>query len=553
MADEPSPPLLRSPPFPGIPVAIAAVSAGAKVVDPPPDDVRDGARVGAVLAAVRQARVGGAFWARPATDRPGMVVRTRRADDRQRLARDAAPGARWIATEDDRPARRRPAADAVDPWSLLGPGTVLLAHGDDEWAAIGELAGADIRLLSPGRFGMPGEAAGVRRRRIAAHLLACRYRNPFSGRSCTLEETLALLALWRDLIAANHRIAAAAGMAWWKRAEIRRFLWAPRPVPLAFRSAPAAIRRAARQHDGVAVWPSRVPSRTGADAAARGVPLIQVEDGFIRSVGLGADLVPPLSVIADPLGIHYDPSRPSELERLIGDGDFPPSLIERAAALRARIVAGGVSKYGGAGDAVPPARRSDRRLVLVPGQVEDDRSVLLGGAGVAGNLDLLRRVRLAEPDAEIWFRPHPDVDAGHRRGGLRDADALAHVDRVVRGGSMAALLALVDAVHVLTSLTGFEALLRGREVACHGAPFFAGWGLTRDLAPAPDRRRRRVSLDELVAATLILYPRYLDPVTMLPCPAETLVSRLAGTSASRPGLLVRLRRLQGRLSRPRLR
>ncbi|WP_438827162.1 capsular polysaccharide export protein, LipB/KpsS family, partial [Sphingomonas bacterium] len=303
----------------------------------------------------------------------------------------------------------------------------------------------------------------------------------------------------------------------------------------------------------VAAWPSRIPAATLAQAARRGVPLVEVEDGFVRSVGLGANLVPPLSVTVDPIGIHYDPSRPSGLERLMEGGGFPPALIDRAAALRARIVAGGVSKYGGADDAPLPDRPggdgAGRRLVLVPGQVEDDRSVLLGGGAVTGNLDLIRRVRAAEPDAEIWFRPHPDVDAGHRRGGVRDAEALAHADKVVRGGSMAALLDRVDAVHVLTSLTGFEALLRGRAVTCHGVPFFAGWGLTRDLVPVPGRRRRQASLDELVAATLILYPRYLDPVTLLPCPAEVLVSRIVGTRVARPGLLVRLRRLQGRLLR----
>ena len=153
------------------------------------------------------------------------------------------------------------------------------------------------------------------------------------------------------------------------------------------------------------------------------------------------------------------------------------------------------------------------------------------------------------PTRKYGSGPIPDVDAGHRRGGVSDAQALRHVDQVVRGGGMASLLAVVDAVHVLTSLTGFEALLRGCEVVCHGMPFFAGWGLTRDLAPVPDRRCRRLGLDELVAATLILYPRYLDPVTMLPCPPEILVSRIAERPADRPGLLVRLRRLQGRMMR----
>jgi capsular polysaccharide export protein len=64
-------------------------------------------------------------------------------------------------------------------------------------------------------------------------------------------------------------------------------------------------------------------------------------------------------------------------------------------------------------------------------------------------------------------------------------------------------------MHVLTSLAGFEALLRGKAVTCHGQPFYAGWGLTTDRIPHP-RRQRTLQLDELVAATLILYPIYLS-------------------------------------------
>ena len=144
------------------------------------------------------------------------------------------------------------------------------------------------------------------------------------------------------------------------------------------------------------------------------------------------------------------------------------------------------------------------------------------------------------------------MDAGHRKGVVRDADALRHADRVVRGGSMARLLELVDAVQVLTSLTGFEALLRGREVTCHGMPFYAGWGLTRDLAPVSERRGRPLTLDQLVAAVLILYPRYLDPVTHLPCPPEILIHRMTdGSARNRLGWVTRIRQLQGRLMKGR--
>ena len=221
--------------------------------------------------------------------------------------------------------------------------------------------------------------------------------------------------------------------------------------------------------------------------------------------------------------------------------------------MRATILAAGISKYGSDAVHAFPPRQAGRRLVLVPGQVEDDMSVCLGGGGLSSNLELLRRARALEPQAEIWFRPHPDVNAGHRKGAVRDADALEHADRIVQGGGMAPLLDQVDAVHVLTSLTGFEALLRAREVTCHGTPFYAGWGLTRDFGTMPDRRGRQLTLDALIAAVLIVYPRYLDPVTGLPCAPEVLVRRISeGAAHNRLGWVTRLRQMHGRLMRQRI-
>ena len=204
------------------------------------------------------------------------------------------------------------------------------------------------------------------------------------------------------------------------------------------------------------------------------MPLVLVEDGFVRSVGLGSDLVPPASIVVDRQGMHFDPSGPSALEDILAHTRFAPDLLARARRLAQTIVAAGISKYAGGhsdgADDPLPQRIAGGRLVLVPGQVENDMSVLAGGGGLASNLELLRRVRALEPDAEIWWRPHPDVDAGHRKGAVADDAALAHADRIVRGGSIAPLLEMADAVHVLTSLTGFEALLRGCEVTCHGTP-----------------------------------------------------------------------------------
>jgi capsular polysaccharide export protein len=211
-------------------------------------------------------------------------------------------------------------------------------------------------------------------------------------------------------------------------------------------------------------------------------------------------------------------------------------------------VAAGLGKYEqGKVSLERPA--GDRRHVLVPGQVEDDRAVQSGGCGLVSNLELLKRARARAPDAYILYKPHPDVLAGHRRGAVPDRDCLQYADEIVGELSIGSLIDMVDEVHVNTSLAGFEALLRGKRVTTSGVPFYAGWGLTRDLGPVPSRRTATRTIDELVAATLLLYPRYLDPVTGLPCPAEVVVARLCNDEERHPGMLVGMRRLQGKLMR----
>ncbi len=545
-------PLLRSPPYLG-PAAAVSGSGGSDASLP-----ADSTLIERLFAVIRDARVGGAFWARPLSDkRPTIIVRARSATDAGTLAAGLShaegAAALWLLPKAASHAvPEEIVAGDIDPWSLLRPETMLVAHGDDEWAALAHIAQCPVRIASPGRFGAPGSAPAEIRQAVAAHLFGTAYRDPFTDGASDAETAVARLADWRRVMEANRGIVAACGIAWWKRHEIARFLATPERPLRFFLSERRAIRHAARQGGAVAVWPSRISAGMAQRAAAQGVPLVRVEDGFVRSVGLGSNLVPPSSITVDRQGIHYDPGRPSDLEAILAEGRFPAPLLERAERLRETILSAGISKYGGGGSHAFPERQPGRRLVLVPGQVEDDMSVRLGGAGLASNLELVRRTRTLEPDAEIWFRPHPDVDAGHRKGAVADEEALRFADRVVRGGSMARLLDRVDAVHVLTSLTGFEALLRGHAVTCHGVPFYAGWGLTRDLASVPERRGRPSSLAELVAAVLILYPRYLDPVTGLPCPPEILISRMTdGADHNRLGWVTRLRQMQGRLMKGR--
>ena len=101
----------------------------------------------------------------------------------------------------------------------------------------------------------------------------------------------------------------------------------------------------------------------------------------------------------------------------------------------------------------------------------------------------------------------------------------------------ASLLTQTDEVWTLTSLLGFEALLRNKVVVTFGAPFYAGWGLTRDLGTPPARRVAKPDLLDLFYATLIAYPLYFDPITRLPCPVEVVVERLNEPTRARQGAI----------------
>ncbi|WP_309391476.1 capsular polysaccharide export protein, LipB/KpsS family [Chelatococcus sambhunathii] len=321
----------------------------------------------------------------------------------------------------------------------------------------------------------------------------------------------------------------AVGLTSWKRPIATRFLDGPNGPP-AFLKSPLPAARAAKEASGrVVAWASRRIEAAEQAARAEGAPFGRLEDGFVRSVGLGAAFVPPLSLVMDESGIYYDPSRPSDLETILAAAEIPATLAERAARLRRRLVAESLTKYN-VGEASEPVVPPGRFGVLVPGQVEDDASILKGAGAVRTNRDLLAAVRERRPDAFIVYKPHPDVVAGYRIGAVADGDLRNLADAVVVGGSITALYDQCLAVETMTSLSGFEALLRGLDVATHGQPFYAGWGLTEDLAPHPRRGRHR-SLDELVAASLILYPLYCDPVSRLPCGPETALDRLVEQKA----------------------
>jgi capsular polysaccharide export protein len=256
------------------------------------------------------------------------------------------------------------------------------------------------------------------------------------------------------------------------------------------------------------------------------IPIYRVEDGFVRSVALGSDLTQPYSQVVDKRGIYFDATVPSDLEEILNSYDFSnaPELIDRAIRFQELILLNKISKYNA--DSNAPLDFSDlgKTVALVAGQVEDDASIQYGANGMT-NLELLQRVRENHPDRFIIFKPHPDVLSGNRVGAIPKEEALKYCDRVITDIGMASVLEAVDEVHTMTSLTGFEALVYGKKVYTYGMPFYAGWGLTTDMQTC-ERRKRKLTINELVAAAYLLYPRYISPKTNEYCEAEEVIREL---------------------------
>lgn len=252
-----------------------------------------------------------------------------------------------------------------------------------------------------------------------------------------------------------------------------------------------------------------------------------MEDGFVRSNGLGATLLEPLSVVIDKQGIYYDATNPSDLETYLQHCEqLNDEQSLRVQKLHTSLLNNKVSKYN-VGNKIKSGKpnwlknlvTSKKEKILIVGQVEDDLSIKNCAAKINKNADLINRVRKDNPDAFLLYKPHPDVEAGLRVGKV-DKNTLKLVDAVAKDLAMPDCLNLIDTVHTISSLTGFEALLRSKKVVCYGLPFYAGWGLTIDADGQLDiqkkhlqRRARtnKLSLQQLIYCTLIQYPLYRLP------------------------------------------
>ncbi|MBC7739866.1 MAG: capsular polysaccharide biosynthesis protein [Candidatus Saccharibacteria bacterium] len=429
----------------------------------------------------------------------------------------------------------------VSPWALLD-GAIAVYTVSSQLGFEAILAGHRPTVLGQPFYigwGLTDDRQPLPRRKrsltktqlfAAALILAPIWYDPCRDRLCSFEQAVDQLEAETRAYREDAKGHIATAMRLWKRGRLQDFFGREKAVRFITDPGQAA-KTAVATHRTLLIWAAKAPPNLKAT---------RVEDGFLRSRGLGADLIPPLSLVTDDLGIYYDPSRKSRLEHLIL-APLPPGGAARAEALTQSLITQRITKYNLAGHlpALPPGHR-----ILVPGQVEDDASIRLGTTQIRTNLALLQVVRAANPQAILIYKPHPDVESGLRPGAVPDAPA----DIIATRADPVALIDACDEVWTMTSLLGFEALLRKKKVTCLGAPFYAGWGLTTDLGTIPDRRHHaadghplpRPTLAHLVHATLIAYPRYYDPVSKRPCPPEVAVHRLATGTIPKPGTILRL-------------
>jgi len=369
-----------------------------------------------------------------------------------------------------------------------------------------------------------------------AYMLYAKYQNPYTQEQSDIFDTIATIVRFQQkaqsLRSLKNTPAYLFGFSRWKHKFIRPFFTSRGHQSLhfinpLFRFFGQTHLTLAKQkglfnkntRPAIYIWGKRNFSEVETYAKQNNSPVFRVEDGFVRSNTLGSDLTQPYSLVIDSQGIYFDASQPSDLESILQNYDFESDqlLLKRASQVMEYLVEHKISKYNvyGSTKLLFP---QDKKIILVPGQVEDDASIQYGANGMT-NLMLLQQTRANCPNAYIIYKPHPDVLVGNRIGHIDPNMALKYCNEIVTRVAIDTVLEQADEVHTMTSLVGFEALLRNKKVITYGMPFYAGWGLTEDTKTC-ERRTKKLNLPGLVAGTLLLYPAYIDPQNNNECELE---------------------------------
>jgi len=276
--------------------------------------------------------------------------------------------------------------------------------------------------------------------------------------------------------------------------------------------------------------------RTGRFAAwcyrTFGGQLILLEDGFIRSIGLGIEGSPLFSIVEDDVGIYYDATTPSRLENILNTYDFlaDDNLMGTAREAIGLIRKHRISKYNNASD-VPEGYFGDEKgegdgsriksgmtseesgmtgRVLIIAQTAGDASLIYGLGDTYTTDQMIDTAITENPDAKIYLKIHPDVLTGKKRSDIDIDRAREKCIIIDQNFNPISLLEYFDVVYTKTSQMGFEALIMGKKCVCFGMPFYAGWGITDDRISC-ERRKRSLGADKIFAAAYILYTRYNNP------------------------------------------
>ncbi|MBQ8706683.1 MAG: hypothetical protein IJ523_01180 [Succinivibrionaceae bacterium] len=260
-------------------------------------------------------------------------------------------------------------------------------------------------------------------------------------------------------------------------------------------------------------------------ASIKELPYYALEDGLIKSVSSGyrSDDEEILSLVLDRKGIYYDASCPSSLEELMVDSAwFDEDCRETAEELIMVIVDNRIVKYNVTlapkPDCAPdlPDEKRDRRVLLID-QTRDDASISLGNASARTFERMLREAIDKFGKENVFVREHPNVTSGLAKGYFSKDDLQkAGVNVITAHMASIDLLLKFSEVYVVTSGTGFEALMCGCRVTCFGEPFYSGYGLTVDMqtsvrARRMDTMKRKATLQLLVAAVFCRYSIFVNP------------------------------------------
>lgn len=271
-----------------------------------------------------------------------------------------------------------------------------------------------------------------------------------------------------------------------------------------------------------------------------------IEDGFIRSIGLGCNFIPASSLCIDSNAMYYDGTKESDLENIIREICLNESQEDRIKKIIQTIIENNISKYNShllvkhknSNDnynsiikQIKSARddnklniQNSKKVIFVVGQVADDASITSYNSDIKDIVSLIKYIRAKNPRAFIIYRPHPDVMVKKRRGEQAHMMEISTLCDILVDCEIpiTQILPEIDELHTISSLVGFEALVRGKQVFTYGMPFYAGWGLTQDYHKN-DRRGVKKNIYELAYACLISYPLYYDYLNSSLCNIERIL------------------------------